>query len=324
MSKQQLKKEDVSTVTGYKDKLVGGVKETVGNLLGMEKMEQEGHQQKQKGEAELRAAMAQQRALGDRSREQKGKGRMMGGDEGDLLKVDSYMFLKRQAVLSELERMGGFERDLLLSHHVETREPDLRRLFATQPFKLRRIDMKPLLNDIRERRTRRPLIHVETLEKGLMRSIKLQRNDFQLKRDERRLPNLWADIKRADNQRRLKKVNKKDINDRSSPRLDLFKRLKITHQQHNVLLREIAAPPRLRKVETKDKTKPNLFFDKNVHVHKIQIAPLLNEVRKGVNIKHVETKDRSKPIIERDLHLKKWDKQGFLAEVRQGTELKHV
>jgi uncharacterized protein YjbJ (UPF0337 family) len=330
---QQLKPEEISTVAGYRDKLVGGVKETVGGLLGMEKIQKEGIKQKQKGEAELKAAMAQQRAMGDRSREQreKGKGRL-GEEEGGEERVDSYFFLKRQAVLSELQRMSGFERQQRL-RHVDTREPDVRKLFAArgqgekwQQFNLRRWDIKPLLNDIREKRTRKPLSHVEPIEKGLMNSIKLTKNDFQLKRDQQRLPNLWADIKRGDNLNRLKKVNRQDIRDRSGPRLDLFKGLKVTRQQHDVLLKEIAAPPKLKSVETKDKTKPNLFFDKNVHVHKFEKAPLLDEVRKGfkANAKHVETKDKSKPLIEKDFHLKRLDRQGFLAEVRQGTQLKHV
>ncbi len=293
MSKQQPKQEEVSTVTGYKDKLVGGVKETVGSLLGVERLEKEGHKQKEKGEAELKAAMAQQRAMGDRSREQreKGKGRLGEEEEGEL-RVDSYVFLKRQAVLSELQRMGGFERQSLRLRHVEPREPDVRKYFTPkgqgerwQQFNLKRVDMKPLLEDIRQRRTRRPLVHVDPVEKGLMNNIKLTKEDFRLKRDQQRLPNLLNEIRRADNIERLKKVNRQDIRDRSAPRLDLLKGLKAVHQQHDVLLREVAAPPKL---------------------------------------KHVETKDKSKPLIEKDFHLKRLDRQGFLAEVRQGTQLKHV
>jgi uncharacterized protein YjbJ (UPF0337 family) len=335
MSKQQPKQEEVSTVAGYKDKLVGGVKETVGSLLGVERLEKEGHKQKEKGEAELKAAMAQQRAMGDRSREQreKGKGRLGEEEEEGELRVDSYVFLKRQAVLSELQRMGGFERQSLRLRHVEPREPDVRKYFSPkgqgerwQQFNLKRVDMKPLLEDIRQKRTRKPLVHVNTVQKGLMNNIKLTKEDFRLKRDQQRLPNLLSDIRRADNIKRLKKINRQDVRDRSAPRLDLLKGLKALHQQHDVLLKEVAAPPKLKHVETKDKTKPNLFFDKNVHVHKFEKGPLLDEVRKGfkANAKHVETKDKSKPLIEKDFHLKRLDRQGFLAEVRQGTQLKHV
>jgi uncharacterized protein YjbJ (UPF0337 family) len=336
MSKQQQQQEDTSAVAGYKDKLVGGVKETVGHLLGMERMEEEGHKQKQKGEAELKAAMAQQRAMGDRNREERDlKGKGLGGteDEEREARIDSYWFLKRQAVISDLERLGGFDRQQLRLRHVEPREPDMRKLFSAkgqgerwQQFQLKRWNAKPLLDDIRQKRTMKPLMHVNAVEKGLMRSIKLTKDDFRLKRDQQRLPNLFADIRRADNLKRLNKVNSKDVRDRSAPRLDLLKHLKFAHQQHDVLLREIAAPPRLRSVETRDRTRPSLFFDKNVHVHKFRKSPLLSEVRRGfkASSKHVETKDKSKPLIEKDIHLKKWDKQGFLAEVRQGTELKHV
>lgn len=321
------KQEDISTVTGYKDKLVGGVKETVGNLLGIEKMEKEGMKQKKKGEAELKAAMAQQRAVGDRERQQRGKGKARGEEEE---RIDAYVFLKRQAVLSDLERMGGFERQRWRLHHVDPREPDLRKLFVQkggekwQQFSLRRWNKEPLLREIRERKTKRPLVHVETKEKGLMFSLRLGKGEFKLKRDERLRPNLMNAIRKF-NIGQLKKVNRKDIRDRSAPRLDLLKTLKAIHQQHDVLLREVTAPPRLKHVDTKDKTKPNLYFDKNVHVHRLEKDKLLNEVKKGLgSIKHVETKDKSKPMIEKDMRLKKWDKQGFLAEVRKGTELKHI
>lgn len=321
-----LKQEDISTVAGYKDKLVGGVKETVGSLLGIEKMEKAGMKQKEKGEAELKAAMAQQRAMGDRERQLRGKGKGRGEEEE---RLDSYVFLKRQAVLSELERMGGFERQRWRLHHVDPREPDVKKLFVQkggerwQQFSLRRWNKEPLLREIREKKTKRPLVHAETREKGLMLSIKLGKDDFKLKRDERLRPNLLNEIRRF-NFNQLKKVNRKDIRDRSAPRIDLFKNLKAIHQQHDVLLREVTAPPRLRHVDTKDKTKPNLYFDKNVHVHRLEKDKLLNEVRKGPgSIKHVETVDKSKPMFE-GVHLKKWDKQGFLAEVRQGTQLKHI
>merc|ERR1711879_340280 len=54
-------------------------------------------------------------------------------------------------------------------------------------------------------------------------------------------------------------------------------------------------------------------------------AKLLDELKQGeVDLKHVETLDKSRPAIGKDVQLKTWDKRGFLDEVRQGTELKHI
>lgn len=317
--------EEASTVAGYKDKLVGGVKATVGGLLGIEQMEKAGKKQQEKGEAELRAAMEQQRAMGDRERRQKGKGR------GEEEHMDPYMWVKREAFISEIKRGGAYDRRRMTMKHVDTiREPDVRKLFNQQgeksmQFHLKRMDMRPLLDDIRQRRTIRPLNHVETKEKGLMTSIRLGKDDFRLKRSKDTLQRLWDDIRRPDNMNRLKKVSRSQIRDRSAPRLDLLRGLKSLHQQHDVLLREITAPPHLKHVETKDRTKPNLLFDSSTHVHRFEKDKLLKEVRKGLDQKkHVETNDRSNPRIEKDVHIKKIDRKGFLEEVRKGTELKHI
>jgi len=303
--KQKSSREDASTASGYKDKLVGGVKATVGNLFGLEHMEKEGQKQKQKGEAELKAAIAQQRAVGDQQRQLRAEKRK--GHLGDVA-IHADLLVKRQALLSQLERTGGFAGFREQLKHVEPRERNVRELFLQggenwQQFHLKRRDDGPLLDEIRERRTRRPLLHVETEEKGLLRSIKLNDKDFKLKR---RDPNrLWSDI-RTNNIDRLRKVNRNDIRDRSPPRLSVLKNLKAVHQQHHILLREVAAPPRLRHAQTNDKTKPSLFFDRNVYtnIKGEEKDKLLKEVRQGLdNIHHAETNDKSRPVIEKDLRL---------------------
>jgi hypothetical protein len=52
---------------------------------------------------------------------------------------------------------------------------------------------------------------------------------------------------------------------------------------------------------------------------------LLDAVRLGaVELNHVETNDKAKPAIGDDASVRMWNKEGFLSEVRQGTELLHI
>jgi uncharacterized protein YjbJ (UPF0337 family) len=53
-----------SKTSAYNDKVVGGIKENVGSLVGNHQMEAEGLARKEKGNAELEAAKAEQRAIG--------------------------------------------------------------------------------------------------------------------------------------------------------------------------------------------------------------------------------------------------------------------
>lgn len=55
------------------------------------------------------------------------------------------------------------------------------------------------------------------------------------------------------------------------------------------------------------------------------MVQLLNEVRQGgMELKPMATKDKSKPAISNNMSLKKWNKEGFLAKVHQGTPLCHI
>jgi hypothetical protein len=42
-----------------------------------------------------------------------------------------------------------------------------------------------------------------------------------------------------------------------------------------------------------------------------------------VELKHVETEDKAKPAVGDEASVRRWNKEGFLSEVRQGTPLRH-
>ena len=102
------------------------------------------------------------------------------------------------------------------------------------------------------------------------------------------------------------------------------------------MLRQIGIEHKiLHHVETDDKARPELVFAKahasevnpigpnKVAFHKAQ---LLDEVKQSgrVELKHVETEDKAKPAVGDEASVRRWNKQGFLCEVRQGTPLRHI
>jgi uncharacterized protein YjbJ (UPF0337 family) len=306
------------TVEGVKDKLMGGVKQKVGHLLGKPHLEAEGRDQRLKGKSELK----HHRGLKELTPAQAVE-----------------MHLRREALFADIDRSGGFARLASTTgrlRHVELlEERDVKDLFSQrgeswQRFSLKSYNKQPLLKDIREGRTRKPLVHVETVEKGLLRSIKLdKKGDFKLKPTDR-FTDLWADIKGGDHLARLKCVKREKIRDRSAPRLDLFKNICSSQANRDRLFEQIEqVPKRLNHVTTIDKARPELLFEKEsigTGAKKVNKAQLLNELRSGgaVELKHVVTEDKCKPMIGDDVSVRTWNKEGFLAEVRQGTELKHI
>ncbi|ELR12273.1 WH2 motif domain containing protein [Acanthamoeba castellanii str. Neff] len=311
--------EEGSALGGYKDKLMGQVKERVGHLFGIDRLEQRGHKQRSKGESVL--AQHDAAIASGHKHNKAAKGYSEKRSEAII-----ETFIQREALMAELERTGGFERYRSHMKKVDLKDDqrDVRDLFkGGEGFKLKQWNKQALLGEIRGRKTMKPLVVVETQEKGLMRSIPLEKKkDFTLRRTDF-LDNLWADIKRSDVQR-LNKVNDDQRSDRSAPRLELFHHLAAACEKRDSLLKDIQADHRLKHVDTEDKSKPEMFFDKTAIVHRFEKARLLNEVREGAQLKHVATEDKSKPTIDRDTQLKTWDRQGFLDEVRIGTELRHI
>jgi len=288
------------------DKIVGTVKQTVGHLFGMEALEKAGKEQKQRAVADVGKATRQ----GDRHHR---KSSDKGLDEDEV-----YQQVRRQALMADIERLGGFEKQRFNMNHVKTVERHLP--FDKGGFKLKKFDIKPLLNEIRQKGgSQRNLRHVETREKGLLRSIPVTSKDFKLKRMDRK--RLCDEIRRGV---QLKHLSKDKINDRSAPRLDLLKNMQVL-KKHDVLMKEIAgSKPQLKHVKTEDKARPDMLFDKEVHIHHLDMNGLLGEVKQPHSLKHVQVMDKSLPMIEDDTRLKMWDKKSFLNEVRQGTDLKHI
>jgi uncharacterized protein YjbJ (UPF0337 family) len=299
--------DEAAIVTGYKDQLLGGVKETVGHLMGDESLEKEGHKQKLRGEAEL----AQHRAMG---------GDYYAGRESEM---NARYQIGRQEIVGEVGRVGGFERMRSRMNHVETHERGLSDYAGgalKKNWHLKTWDIKPLLNEIR---TGRPsLKHRDSpQEKGLMRSLRLDRNDFQLKESPRK--RLFEDLNKEGALLTLHEVPRDQVRDRSAPRLELAGRGG-AGGDFSAVLSSIEKGAELKHVETTDKSKPQLEAEKPIQLSKLDKGRLLSEIKEGAELKHVDTEDKSTPALDKDLHLKTWDRQGFLGEVRQGTELKHI
>jgi uncharacterized protein YjbJ (UPF0337 family) len=293
--------EEAAIVRGYKDELMGGVKETVGHLMGDEGMEKEGHKQKLRGEAEV----AQHRAMGDRA-----------GRESEM---NARYQMGSQAVVGEIGRMGGFKGMKARLNHVDTRERKLSDFIGKQEFHLKKWDVKPLLNEIRSKRT---LKHVETKQKGLLFSIPIDKKEFHLRESPRK--RMFEDLNKEGALRTLREVPQSEICDKSAPRLDLASRGGVSKNEVGALLSEIKEGAELKHVQTKDKSKPLIESETPIKLQKLDKGKLLSEIKEGAELKHVQTKDKSKPSLDKETHLKTWDRQGFLDEVRQGTDLKHI
>eukprot|EP01120_Amphizonella_sp_Union-15-10_P010483 TRINITY_DN419_c0_g3_i3.p1 TRINITY_DN419_c0_g3~~TRINITY_DN419_c0_g3_i3.p1 ORF type:complete len:101 (+),score=28.32 TRINITY_DN419_c0_g3_i3:60-362(+) len=89
------------------------------------------------------------------------------------------------------------------------------------------------------------------------------------------------------------------------------------------VIAEIEKGKNLKHVEeTHDKSAP--LIDKDVHVKKIDRTGFLEEVTKPHDLKHADVQDKSVPHIEKDVHVKKVDRKGFLEEVSKGKDnIKH-
>ena len=299
--------DEAAIVVGYKDQLMGGVKETVGHLMGDESMEKEGHKQKLRGEAEL----AQYRAMGGES-----------GWTNRESEMNARYSIGRQEIVSEVGRVGGLDRMRARLHHVETRERPLSDFIGGSlkaNWHLKSWDAKPLLNEISSGKWQLKNVG-SPKEKGLMRSLPLNKEDFKLKESPRK--RLFEDLNKEGALRTLHEVASSEICDRSAPRLDLYSTS--SSGDFNALLDEIKEGADLKHVETTDKSKPIINAEKPIQLSKLDKKQLLSEIKEGAELKHVDTEDKSNPAFNKDLHLKTWDRQGFLDEVRQGTELKHI
>jgi uncharacterized protein YjbJ (UPF0337 family) len=269
---------DAALAVGYKDQFLGAFKEAFGRMLKDEQLKTEGHLQRTKGETEVKL----QRALEEEKKFQKLSAQVI-----EVMK-------RREALLAQLVHLcGRFQ----LRHVEAPRAVNVADLFSpsngTQAFKLKQFNVQPLLKDIRERRTMKPMLFVNVCERGLMRSIELTKADMPkggYKARSALVSDLrWA-IRHSDVQK-LRTVPRSSINDRSSPRLE-----------------GLVSAGRT-----------------------VQAQEVLEEVKSAkVELKHVETVDKSKPAFDlmdmkkQDLEMESMDRRGLLSEIRQGTELKHI
>lgn len=78
----------MSRSEGYKDEIVGAIKENVGWAIGNEKMEAEGKAQKLKGDGEVESAKAQQQVKGAgeqlKGNVKEGAGKLLGNQQMEL------------------------------------------------------------------------------------------------------------------------------------------------------------------------------------------------------------------------------------------------
>ena len=141
--------------------------------------------------------------------------------------------------------------------------------------------------------------------------------NFKLKKAVDRKP-LFRDIKKAPKLHHVNTVEKNHVY--------LEKGFKIRKNTRPALLKEIKKGNKLRHInKTCDKSAP--------YIEKIERVPipesLLKEIdSKGANavckLTHVSTLDKSRPKIEKDVKLRKLDREPFLGEVKEGVDLKHV
>jgi uncharacterized protein YjbJ (UPF0337 family) len=305
---------EASIVLGYKDQFLGAIKEAFGRMLKDEELKAAGHQQRIKGQNEVKL----QKALEEEKKFQKLRAQIV------------EVLMRREALLSQLVRSFGSQQ----LRHVEVRERSPADLFVAAgagrtTFKLKQYNVQSLLRDIREKRTMKPMVFVDVRERGLIRSIPLTKKDVKgWKGRNDRYVDLWAAIRRSDVQK-LHSVSSSLINDRSAPRLDILRNLAAADQRREELLKDVVSPrARSQLVHVADNgagVQPPSMSNKTAGKSKGGKAKLLDELRQtDVDLKHVETLDKSQPAIGKDVQLKTWDKKGFLDEVRQGTELKHI
>ena len=302
---------EASLAVGYKDQFLGAIKEAFGRMLRDEQLRAAGHQQRIKGQTEVKL----QKALEEEKKFQKLRAQIV------------QVLMRREALLSQLVRSWSQPQKL---RHVEVRERDPADLFVAAgagrtTFKLKAYNVQPLLGEIRERRTMKPMVFVDVRERGLIRSIPLTKRDIKgFKGRSDRYLDLWAAIRRSDPQR-LHAVKRSLIHDRSAPRLDLLRSLAAADERRSEVLREVVSPEARTQLVHVARDNGAGVRPSAVKKAKGGKAKLLDELKQvEVDLKHVETLDKSRPAIDKDIQLKTWDKRGFLDEVRQGTELKHI
>lgn len=274
---------EASIVVGYKDQFLGAVKEAFGRMLKDEELKSAGHLQKRKGEAEV----ALQKALAEEKRFQKLRAQIV------------QVLMNREALLSQLSRQGGFDQCRSRMRHVEVRErPNVADLFlvagARTSFSLKTYDIKPLLEDIRLRRTMKPMLYVEYKEKGLLRSIPLTKKDLKFKgARSTQLPELWASIHRS-GLHKLRPVPRNFIHDRSAPRLDLFRGIHAADENRAQLMKDVQKEHHLIPLKdngagVKPRTQQKMTTKKKLDKGKEKLDTRKGglEIRKGTELKHI-------------------------------------
>lgn len=80
------------------------------------------------------------------------------------------------------------------------------------------------------------------------------------------------------------------------------------------VLQEVKQEHKLYHVETVDKGQP--VIDPDVHLRTFDKQGLLSSIEAGVPLKHVDTVDKSQPVIEPDVHVQPNNHKELLQEVR--------
>lgn len=259
---------DAAFALAFKDQLVGGVKETIGHLIRDGQLAREGQRQVTKGRSEV----ALQQSLADEKKYQKLRAQIV------------TTLLRRESLLNQIAFAGGFDKMRATMRHVQVRdEVDFADLFPRdRPFALKHFDVQPLLRDIREGNTPRPMVLVVPRLRDPLRSspslFSSKKELASLKRvthDSRRV-DLLAAIRRSDVQK-LRAVPFAKISDRSQVRLDLLHSLRKADESRPSVLRDIVGShgrqqkqQLIHVAEIDDKASPAAFFEKNgfAGVHK--------------------------------------------------------
>lgn len=300
--------EEAAMVTGYKDRIVGEVKETVGSLIGNSEMEKQGHEQKLRGEAELATLHRE-------------------GETAETLgenDIPASLVMNKQALNAEINKLGGFEGQKDRLRHVETHETNLSDMLTTSQsrFHLKKFDDKPLMEDICSFGDKHSLHPVEPREKGLLHTLPIEKENFHLKEAPQK--RLFSDLNKEGALTTLHPVPASEIEDRSAPRFDLSSSsTSVPATTIPKLLTEIKQydDNDLKHVETQDKSLPSLTTaTPSTTTASATVGGeniLLKKIKEGVELKHVTNiNDKSRPNIIKP--------GAFLDEGRQGTEAKHI
>jgi uncharacterized protein YjbJ (UPF0337 family) len=266
---------DAAYAVAFKDQLVGGVREAVGHLLRDDQLAREGHRQVAKGKSEV----ALHRSLAEEKQHQKQRAQIV------------VTLMRRESLMNQIAFVGGFERFRSSMRHVETRERD-DQLFADlfprsagKSFALKRFDVQPLLKDIREHNTPRPLVFIVPRERDAIRAQPYSKKELaafgHITNDSRRA-DLLAAIRRSDVQK-LRAVPFDRIRDRSGVRFELLHGLHQAEESRQRVLHDIVDNEQEQKqklvhvMEVDDKASPAAFFAKNGFdgIHKqFEVQPL--------------------------------------------------